>query len=186
MVIIMIYFIKQFLITAAIAIPIYLIVRRPWRFKNRREWALGIFIIYIVCLLSLTLKGTYDTPSIMIQRAIEKIQTPNGIHLKPFEMIIGFTRWNNPEVFFINVTCNILIFIPFGFGLPLLWKKNQKILRLLFLCLALTVFIEFFQMFIERSTDIDDVILNFAGGCIGAGLYFILAKVYPKIKNIAK
>lgn len=182
----MIDFIKQFLITAAIAIPVYLIIRRPWRFKDKREWALGIFIIYFVCLLSLTLKGTYNTPSVMIQRAIEKMQTQNGIHLKPFEMIIGFTRWNNPEVFFINVTCNILIFIPWGFGLPLLWKKNQNIVLLLTLCLSLTVFIEFFQMFIDRSTDIDDVILNFTGGCIGAVIYFITAKAIPEIKKLSK
>lgn len=182
----MIYFIKQFLVTAAIAIPIYLIIRRPWRFKDKREWVLGVFIIYLICLLSLTLKGTYDVPSVMIQRGIEKIQTPNGIHLKPFEMIIGFTRWNNPEVFFINVTCNIIIFIPWGFGLPLLWKKAQKITLLLPLCLALTVFIEFFQIFIGRSTDIDDVILNFTGGCIGAVIYFITAKIIPKIKKLSK
>ncbi len=37
---------------------------------------------------------------------------------------------------------------------------------------ALPVLIEFSQLFIGRSVDVDDLILNFAGGCLGAGVYF--------------
>lgn len=180
------YFLKRFIITVLTALPLYLIIRRPWRFNDKREWVLCAFWIYLICLFSLTFDGSYDLPSVMINKAVDRICSGADINTRPFKTICDFIRNFNADEFCINIISNIAIFIPWGFGLPLLWKKNQKILRLLSLCLGITVFIEFFQLFICRNPDIDDVILNFTGGCIGAGLYFIIAKINPRIKDTAK
>ena len=51
------YIIRAIIITI-IATPIYLIVRRPWRFKDKREITLGVFVIYLLCLFVFTLEGT--------------------------------------------------------------------------------------------------------------------------------
>ena len=52
--------------------------------------------------------------------------------------------------------------------------------------LLLPIFIEACQLFIGRSVDVDDVILNFAGGCIGAALYFVLRKAVPGMGRLAR
>jgi glycopeptide antibiotics resistance protein len=182
----MTYYIQRLLITLLISIPIYLIIRRPWRFKDKREWLLGAFIIYVICILSLTLDGVYDTPKAMIESAKQQIETGFGFNIEPFRTIKSFSKGHGVELFVINIVSNIILFIPWGFGLPLLWKKNQRLPRLLLLCLSLTVIIEIIQLFIKRNTDIDDVILNFIGGVIGAVIYYIIAKIQPQIKKLNK
>lgn len=134
----------------------------------------------------MTFDGEYDMPAVMIKNAVSRIQSGTGINIIPFKTIKDFFRHYETDAFCVNIISNIVIFIPWGFFLPLLKKKNQKIIYLLFLLIAITVFIEFFQLFIKRNTDIDDIILNFAGGCIGAIIYFITAKAVPKIKMLAK
>lgn len=51
--------------------------------------------------------------------------------------------------------------------------------------LFLTMFIEALQLFINRNVDIDDIILNFLGGCLGALFYYILRKIMPGIGKYA-
>lgn len=68
----------------------------------------------------------------------------------------------------------------------LLWKKNQSLGRGIALSFLLTAFIETSQLFIGRNVDVDDLILNFAGGCAGELLYFALQKRYPQIRKIAE
>jgi glycopeptide antibiotics resistance protein len=182
----MIYYIQRFLITILIATPIYLIIRRPWRFNDKREWLLGAFIIYVICILSLTLDGVYDAPKAMIESAKQQIETGFGFNIEPFRTIKSFSKGHGVELFVINIVSNVVLFIPWGFGLPLLWKKNQSIPRLLLLCLSITVFIEITQLFIKRNTDIDDIILNFIGGIIGVIIYFVIAKLKPQIKKFSK
>ena len=76
--------------------------------------------------------------------------------------------------------------MPWGFGLTLLWKRKQKILSIALHSLALPVFIETCQLFIGRSVDVDDVILNFVGGCLGAALYFGVRRVAPGVGKLAR
>lgn len=78
------------------------------------------------------------------------------------------------------------MFMPWGFGLVLLWKKNQSIGRVLFLCFLFTALIETGQLFINRSVDVDDLILNFAGGCAGAALCAGLKRRFPVLEEFAK
>jgi glycopeptide antibiotics resistance protein len=182
----MIDYVIQVLISILIATPLYLLLRRPWRFNDKREIPLAIFTIYFICLLGVTLNGVYAMPAEMINSAIQTIHNKIDCNFIPFRTVKTFWVWGNVEFFIINIISNVIIFIPWGFGLPLLWKKNQNIIRLLSLCLALTVFIEFVQLFIQRKTDIDDVILNFLGGCIGAVIYFAVAKKHPQIKKFNK
>ena len=63
-----------------------------------------------------------------------------------------------------------------GFGLVYLWPKNRRIWIVAMYSLALPVFIESCQLFIGRNVDVDDLILNFTGGCLGAGIYRLLKR----------
>ncbi len=76
--------------------------------------------------------------------------------------------------------------MPWGFGLPLLWKKKQTILSVARHSVALPVFIETIQLFIGRSVDVDDLILNFVGSCLGALLYLAVRGLSPGVAGLAR
>lgn len=67
---------------------------------------------------------------------------------------------------------NVVMFIPLGCILPSYDIKSMK--NILLISLAISVVIELVQtLFIGRVADIDDVVANTAGGCIGYGLYIL-------------
>ena len=78
------------------------------------------------------------------------------------------------------------MFMPWGLGLVLLWKRNQSLGRILFLCFLITVMIEALQLFIGRSVDVDDLILNFLGGGMGAALSVGLKRKFKVLEQLAR
>lgn len=64
---------------------------------------------------------------------------------------------------------NFLMFIPFGFFLPFISKKinNRSIWKI---AVIVPIIVEVIQPIVERSFDVDDLILNFAGIVVG---YFL-------------
>lgn len=73
---------------------------------------------------------------------------------------------------------NLLLYVPFGFLVPLLWRgvEGWKIPALGF---ALCLCIEIIQLFIGRSLDANDLILNTAGAAVGCLLFFLLRVIFP-------
>ena len=69
---------------------------------------------------------------------------------------------------------NIFMFVPYGILLPMVFQKLRKWWKTAVIIFVSTFLIEFVQYFIGRSCDIDDIIMNFIGGCIGYGLYLLL------------
>ena len=169
-----------------ILLPIYLLLRRPWKRWSKREAAIAVFVLFITALLVLALEGKYALPAEMISRAGERLKSGEGINFVPFRSIVSYFRHYGPELFLVNFWGNIVMFMPWGFGLVLLWKRNQKVWAVMTYSLALTLFIEISQLFVERSVDVDDLILNFAGSCLGAVLYFVLRKIFPRLSEFAR
>ncbi len=167
-------------------LPAYLLLRRPWRRKEKREWAVGGFWLFVTALTALALEGQYGNPARMAADAMERIVTGNRINLVPFRTIGSFFQHYIFNIFMVNIVGNIVMFMPWGFGLPLLWKRRQSVGSVLMCSLALPLCIESCQLFIGRSVDIDDLILNFAGGCLGAGIYFIIRKCFPGIGRLER
>ncbi|MBS6395961.1 MAG: VanZ family protein [Clostridiales bacterium] len=62
---------------------------------------------------------------------------------------------------------NVLMFVPVGFLLPLLWRRYGDWKHVLGFGCFFTVFIELAQVFTFRATDIDDLITNLAGAALG-------------------
>lgn len=69
---------------------------------------------------------------------------------------------------------NILMFLPVGFLLPLLWDEYQDFRHVFGFCCFLTVFIEIAQVFTFRTTDIDDLLTNL----LGAGIGYLLIHLF--------
>lgn len=76
--------------------------------------------------------------------------------------------------FFLNLFGNILLFVPFSIILLRVFKMDRLRFILLWATL-LSVFIELNQYIFQVGyPDIDDVILNLSGACLGFFLYKLL------------
>lgn len=74
------------------------------------------------------------------------------------------------KLFIKNVLGNILLFVPLGFYAGY-YTKSKKITPTFIIVSISSAVIEFTQLNIGRTFDIDDIILNVVGGVIGLLLY---------------
>ena len=95
--------------------------------------------------------------------------------------IIPF-NWNEIGIyqFVVEKIPNILLFIPFGFFIPAVYKSKRNIWKTMLIVFLTTFGIEFLQYFMGRSADIDDVITNFIGGLIGYTIFYGCNKLFAK------
>lgn len=78
--------------------------------------------------------------------------------------------------FLINFVGNILLFIPWGFLLPLYFKNLRTFKQFIMTTLMAVLLIESIQLFtMLGSFDIEDILLNTVGAYIG---FFILQKTF--------
>ncbi len=182
----MIDYIIKFGLIVLVLVPVYLLMRKPWKYERSREICMGLFVISTIGVLFLAFETELKNPIDMIRYGISRLWTGERMNLVPFKTISAYLAHSNVDLLLLNLVGNMVMFVPWGFGIVLLWKSNQKPMRVILLCLGFTVFIEFVQLFIGRSVDVDDLILNFIGGILGSISYFIVVRVFPKIKNLAK
>ena len=95
-----------------------------------------------------------------------------SLNLRPFDTILGFWRIaeeNHQYLWaFSNVFGNMLLYIPFGYCLPLLSEKMRKVQRTCLAVFLSSFLLESLQYLLYLgSADIDDLILNTLGGTIG-------------------
>ena len=77
---------------------------------------------------------------------------------------------------FVNACLNVLLFVPLGFLLPMLWKKYKAIKNTMLFAMCMTIAIEISQIFTFRTTDINDIITNMVGTLGG----YVIAKRITK------
>lgn len=150
------------LITSMIVISlraVYLISnKKPFVFYQ--ELLMFGFILYVICLFYVV---TFQDVSWSSSNFI------------PFKEMFRYPIFS--RLFMRNVVGNILIFVPYGFFASYFLKMNKKSVLFL-LSLFTSITIETTQLVIGRVFDIDDILLNVAGGMTGFFLYqsFLLVK----------
>lgn len=117
------------------------------------------------------------------------------INLHPEEHILNLNPLNwignidSMQQFIVEKIPNILLFIPLGFFIPIVFRHQRKIYKTIIISFLLTFSVEFIQYFIGRFADIVDIITNLSGSILGYGIYSILDKLcksnrlWKKIKN---
>lgn len=177
-------YLLRLVLVMLVCLPAYLLIRRPWRFSPKRETVLGVFVLFMLALLSLALEGEYGLPSVRLADALRRIANGEGINFVPFRTIRNIWRYTGFDTIMVNLTGNVIMFLPWGFGLPLLWKRFQSPWAVAAASLLLTFLIESIQLFIGRSVDVDDLILNFLGGCCGGLLCLLSQQLFPKLREL--
>ncbi len=173
-----------------LAMPFYLIGRIFYIRKKKieinyyHEIGLFIFTIFIVGLASQTIIPKLEiTPSNRLSIVKTRVHKTNLIPFKIIEETYReIIKYKNINYFLINFLGNIIMFIPIGFFLSLLWKLEDKKVVMIGFCSSL--FIETSQLFLRRGTDVDDLILNTLGVYLGLVLYKLLKKIRKNVSKI--
>ena len=131
-------------------IPVWCVYEKIFFQSWKRTLIYMIFGFYLVVVLALV-----GFPNITMS------QMEFTVNLIPFIYMLSDL---------VNACLNVLLFVPFGFFLPMLWKEFRSIKRVALAGIVATFFIEISQLFTGRATDIDDIITNSIGTLIG---YFI-------------
>lgn len=143
--------------------------------------AAAVFIVPLFCVL-----GKFVFHS--VKRTV--LYTVFAFYLTAVLVLVGFPAITNltfdPFVNLIpfadmmhdikNALLNVLLFIPLGLFLPILWNKYRNIKNTVIFGLGMTVFVESAQIFTFRTTDINDIITNAAGTALG----FLAAELLTK------
>lgn len=78
-----------------------------------------------------------------------------------------------------NLLGNIIPFIPFGFLLPVTYKKFSSMIGVFFIGLASILLIEIFQFFTKLgSFDVDDIMLNMIGIVCGYLMFLVINRIF--------
>ena len=98
---------------------------------------------------------------------------------KEIKRFIIYRRELGAFAVFTNLFGNILIFVPFGFFLPM-GSKRRSFFVTLFYSFGLSLCVEIFQLITKvGSFDVDDLLLNTIGGVIG----YILSAVCNMVRR---
>ena len=147
------------------------------------------FLIYTTTIFTLTLFdeifGRQGFVFVDWDMDLLKSYTSLSFNIIPFKtiklFILGY-KYNLVTfgAFFENIFGNILVFMPYGFFIPMLFKKINTYVKFLVFILLIVILIEISQFFtMSGSFDIDDIMLNVIGASIAYGIYRI-----PLIKKI--
>lgn len=96
----------------------------------------------------------------------------------PFKEIFRYEFGS--KVFMHNIVGNILLFIPFGYFVSHI-MKTRKPFAMFIISLITSCTIEFTQLKIGRTFDVDDIILNIIGCTFGYFIFLIIDTLEKKI-----
>lgn len=152
-----------------ISIRAVTIISTKEKFILHKEIKMLVYIIYIFILFALVTSNDFESYS------------NNFI---PFKEIFRYSF--NSKLFIRNVIGNIILFIPFGYLVTdMICSKAEKTKTLLIgvVPFITSLSIETIQLFIGRSFDIDDIILNYIGAIVGIIFYKILHVILRFFRN---
>ena len=93
---------------------------------------------------------------------------PLKVNLIPF---INLQQYQSGDMW-LNLLGNILLFVPTGAILPFVYKRLDSFGKVVLAGACMSVCIELLQLpFFQRTTDVNDVILNTIGCALGYGVY---------------
>ena len=133
--------------------------RRGIGSNGRHMMLLMIFALYVFVVLNVTGAGTvFD-----LKRYGLEIR-PEQINVLPF---------SDPNLNIVTHGLNVILFIPFGLLFPLIRGSKKSFACTLAGGALLSLIIELSQLLNNRSTDIDDLIMNTVGTAAGFALYVL-------------
>ena len=149
-----------------------------------------LFILYLLALLFILFLARGSSGGLYEWKIFSK-EHLGMVNFIPFATIRTFLeRLNentiNADIVVRNIAVNLLMFVPMGAVLPLIFPKRFDCFWKTVLFVALLVVgIEILQFITFcGSADIDDVIFNTVGAMAGYAIFYFLSKIHQKSSSL--
>lgn len=127
-----------------------------------------VYVAWLLVFVVIKFQGSFAE----LRERITSVQEWEHYNLVPFATIRVQLRFLSRRWARMNLLGNTVSFIPFGFILPLVSERMDRLWKVLLAGLVSVALIELFQYFTQLgSLDVDDLILNMAGIAFG---YFLM------------
>lgn len=108
----------------------------------------------------------------------------NLVFFKEIKRFIEYRQQLGLESFVVNIVGNVLAFAPFGFMLPLLNQRYRNFFLTIFTSILFSLGVETVQLVLKVGIfDVDDIMMNTAGGFIGYLAYLVCSAVYRRLRS---
>jgi len=142
--------------------------------SNKTKLLVASLVLYIGVIFAFTIVPTH----------LSGFRNPRSYHINVIPLGYSFTCFlqdlsQHPHITTFclrNTLGNLALFVPLGILLPLVGNRFLSLKRVLLSALMLSVGVEAIQFLLRffgnpRAVDIDDVILNALGACVGFAFY---------------
>ncbi|MGZ9166094.1 MAG: VanZ family protein [Anaerolineales bacterium] len=168
-----------------VILAVVLIVLRHHGRSFSYLFCFSIFWVYLLLVLKETIFPVPLPENISALMTKEQITfTVSHINLVPFKYLTFF----NTYIVFREIIQNILLTIPFGFGIS--FVRQFKVRDVLWLAIGVGFVIETMQLAVSlgiggpyRVVDITDLLLNALGVLIGYGFFRVFAWLYLRMSQ---
>ncbi|MQR85466.1 hypothetical protein GFV16_05865 [Bacillus megaterium] len=148
------------------ALPFYVGFRFIFLKKKRKitsfkkELVLGMFVLYLVGIASQTIVPNWNAGIVTdTGEPFFDVYFTNElsyVNIIPFHTLYEYffqtntnvDGWNSVSI--LNLTANVMLFLPLGFFVALIWRKYHSIKKVTILGLSVTCLIEFIQYLISK------------------------------------
>lgn len=149
-------------VAAVPLVPAFLVLDRRRFHSHRRTAVYLLFALYLAAM-----DAVVGLPNVRYVRF-----DPN-INLRPFLYMFSDYR---------NSLLNVLLFVPLGFFLPVLWQGFHRAWRTVLFGFGASLLIELLQLFSFRATDVNDLMTNTLGAFLGWVLGRLLLLLLPGLQ----
>lgn len=166
------------IIAAAVYLPVFLLQRRRNKnlpiLRHAANYALCGYLLLLVYAVFLYGINYINYLSGYDEAAAQRL------NLRPLTELFS-AMFEEAGILGSQVTLNVLLFVPLGFLLPLVFPNKLNRFWKVALCALCTTFsIEAIQYFIGRSADIDDILANTFGGMLGFCLLCLCDSIFSR------
>lgn len=133
-----------------------------------KKWTMGLLIFYLFALTWIII--------FKLQINVTDIPRLRNINFIPF----GASGIVNGRIYTKEIIWNLLVFIPYGVFMHILWNGKSFLKQVLPIFLTSLLFETVQFIFAIGASDITDIITNSLGGIIGIILAFVISKIVRK------
>lgn len=169
------------LVVCAPLLVIYIVLESIRRTRLLAVALRASFFLYVVGLVSVTLFPMPVTPAEIVYTRELPQDLQRQFNFMPFASMLE-TLGLPARAAALQLVGNSMLLFPLGYLAPLLWPRLNSLARVVRLIALTALAIEGLQFSISlllgswyKSVDVDDIILNVAGGCIGYLVHTVMA-----------
>ena len=169
-----------FLLTEVVFAALWLLLRLCVWIKNRLiDWKHEAVLLLMYVNLAVIVRFSFFPLSVLDGKVLPLLldlerMFPLRVNPVPFVMLFDY---DIRRELLANVIGNFSMFIPSGIVLPIVYRKLDSFWKVAGAGVLLSLCIEILQLpFFQRTSDIDDLILNTAGVMVGYGIYSLVRK----------